>query len=150
MSAPLDPHKIPRPLLLAAVALIVVSLLAVGAVRLNGTPLNRPTGSLVASRDLRFADGPDGSVAVIDARSGQAIERLAPGSNGFLRASLRSIARRRVFSGDMDQSFHLTAWSDGRLTLDDPVSGSLIDLEAFGPTNEAVFAGFLQFRSSAR
>ena len=36
--------------------------------------------------------------------------------------------------------FRLTRWSDGRLSLDDPATGRRIELDAFGPTNTAVFA----------
>jgi putative photosynthetic complex assembly protein len=143
-------EDLPRAPLVAAGLLIAVALLAAGVSRIVGTPTDRPEGAALASRDLRFADQADGSVIVLDARSGESVERLAPGSNGFLRASLRSLARRRLFEGEASRSFHLTAWSDGRLTLDDPATGGLIDLEAFGPTNEAVFARFLQFGSTPR
>ncbi len=39
--------------------------------------------------------------------------------------------------------FHLTRWSDGRLTIDDTATGQLIELEAFGHTNEDAFARLL-------
>ncbi len=39
--------------------------------------------------------------------------------------------------------FRLSAWSDGRLTLEDPATGRAVDLEAFGPTNEATFVRLL-------
>ncbi len=44
--------------------------------------------------------------------------------------------------------FRLIAWSDGRLTLDDLATKRHIELEAFGPTNERVFAEFLSARSA--
>ena len=47
-----------------------------------------------------------------------------------------------------DPSFRLTAWRDGRLTLDDPTTGSRLDLEAFGTTNEGAFARLLSPRSA--
>ena len=34
-------------------------------------------------------------------------------------------------------------YADRRLVLDDPATGSAVELEAFGPTNMAVFAGLL-------
>ena len=45
--------------------------------------------------------------------------------------------RREIDSGP---PFRLTHWSDGRLSLEDPSTGRRIELDAFGPTNTAVFA----------
>ena len=39
--------------------------------------------------------------------------------------------------------FRLTEWADGRLTLEDPTTHRTIELEAFGRTNEEVFARML-------
>ena len=140
----------PRGALLGAGALILFTLLAAGASRLTGGPASQPTGTALASRDLRFEDLSDGGVLVRDARDGSTVDVLAPGSNGFIRASLRSIARRRKFDGEASQVFHLTAWADGRLTLDEPVTGSLIELEAFGRTNEMSFARLLTAGTETR
>jgi putative photosynthetic complex assembly protein len=69
---------------------------------------------------------------------------VATGQNGFLRGVLRGFARTRRADGiGAEAPFRLTAWADGRLTLSDPSTGRRADLEAFGPTNEAVFAKFL-------
>jgi hypothetical protein len=37
-------------------------------------------------------------------------------------------------------------WNDGRLTLDDPVSGRRLDLEAFGRDNAGAYAALLTGR----
>ena len=150
MLQPFGDRGFPKAPLFAAGALIVFTLCVAGASRLVGRAPDKPEGPALASRDLRFEDGADGSVAAFDARDGRLVTRFAPGTNGFLRASLRGLAHRRVFSGDYDPSFHLTAWADGRLTLDDPSTGGVIDLEAFGSSNEAVFAKLLEFRSAVR
>ena len=42
--------------------------------------------------------------------------------------------------------FRLTAWSDGRLTLDDASDGRHLELEAFGSLNVAVFARLLHLQ----
>ena len=66
------------------------------------------------------------------------------GEQGFIRGILRSMARQRRGEGlSAAQPFHLVAWADGRITLDDPATGERIELEAFGPTNAAVFATLL-------
>ena len=45
--------------------------------------------------------------------------------------------------GEAHTSFRLTRWADGRLSIEDPTTRESYELEAFGSTNEAVFARFL-------
>ena len=133
----------PRGALLGAAALIGLTIVSAATARLAGLTQPRPEAAVLVARDLRFEDKQDGSIAVHDVGTNTTVETLAPGSNGFIRASLRSLAKRRQFDGDTSQVFRLTAWADGRLTLDDPVTGRPIELEAFGETNEAAFAKLL-------
>lgn len=139
---PVD-RSFPRGALIGAAALIGLTFVSAAAARLTSTGPARPAGAALAQRDLRFEDRADGSIAVFDARDGRSIDVLAPGSNGFIRASLRSLANRRKFNHDDNEIWHLAAWPDGRLTLDDRESGGVIDLEAFGQTNEMAFARLL-------
>jgi putative photosynthetic complex assembly protein len=122
---------------------LVAAVLGVATMRLSGIEVHSPDAPTVASRSLRFEDRPDGSVAVIDAKSAQVI-RYVHGEAGFLRGALRALARERkkrdLGSGP---AFELLARADGRLTLSDPATGERLDLESFGPTNLAVFAGLL-------
>lgn len=91
-------------------------------------------------RSLRFEDRPDGGIAVLDAASQQEVARFH-GEQGFLRGSLRALARERQRSGMGPQApFVLTGHVDGRLTLRDTATGQRIALESFGPTNSAVFS----------
>ncbi|MCW6507310.1 photosynthetic complex assembly protein PuhC [Lichenifustis flavocetrariae] len=140
----------PRGALLGAAALVGITIVSAGTARLVGLKQPHPVAAVLAARDLRFEDKADGSIVVVDAGSGQTVDTLPPGSNGFIRASLRSLAKRRQFDGNMSQVFHITAWSDGRLTLDDPSTGNPIELEAFGETNEAAFAKLLHVGSQSR
>ena len=133
----------PRGALIGAGALVALTMVSASSARLLGLKQERPASTIVAARDLRFADQPDGSIIVRDGGTGQTVSVLAPGTNGFIRASLRSLAKRRQFDGETSEVFHLTAWTDGRLTLDDPTSGNPIELEAFGETNELAFAKLL-------
>jgi putative photosynthetic complex assembly protein len=138
-----QPDHIPRGLLLAAAALVLISLLAVTAVRLSGVSIHTPDATAVATRSLRFEDRADGSVAVIDARSGREVERVQ-GEAGFIRGALRALAReRRKRDLGAEAPFDLIGRADGRLTLTDPATGERIDLESFGPTNAAAFARLL-------
>lgn len=133
----------PRGALFGAAALVGLTIVSAGSARYLGARQDRPVATVVMARDLRFADRADGSVAVFDDRTGGTVDILPPGSNGFIRASLRSLGKRRKFGGDSNEVFHLAALSDGRLTLDDPEAGNPIELEAFGQTNEAAFARLL-------
>jgi putative photosynthetic complex assembly protein len=133
----------PRAPLLGAGVLILLALTAAVAGRVFG-PEGMPTPSAVQiQRDLLFADRADGAVVVTDERDNAPVAVLT-GQNGFLRGTLRGMARTRRSEGlGPGQPFRLTGWSDGRLTLTDPATGRHIELEAFGSANEAVFAKLL-------
>ena len=135
----------PRLPLMAAGALVAITLVLVAVVRVTGVGgLHTPQAPIVAERLLHFADQPDGSITVRDALDGRLVHTVAPGTNGFLRGTLRGLGRERKREGaGPGTGFHLSARSDGRLLLQDPATGRLIDLGAFGPTNVAAFARLL-------
>lgn len=131
-------------LLLASVMLLAIGVAAAG--RITGpAALPGADAKPVAARELFFIDAPDGAVTVRDAGSNATIATLAPGTNNFLRATMRGFARQRMRE-DAGPAipFRLTAWSDGRLSLLDPTTGRSVELEAFGATNMAVFAALLR------
>jgi len=134
----------PRAPLIGLFAMVGLSLAAAVAGRMTHTAVvEQPTGSLVAARDLRFADGADGSVIITDARDGSPVDVLT-GENGFIRGTLRGLARTRRSEGiGSEDAFHLASWSDGRLTLDDPATGRHLELQAFGSLNTEVFGRLL-------
>lgn len=136
-------NQFPRGPLFGMFALVALGLVAAVAGRLTHTGPAPATGSVVATRDLRFADGPEGSVVITDARDGRTVEVLT-GENGFVRGTLRGLARTRRAEGiGHEPPFRLTAWSDGRLTLDDTATPQHIELQAFGPDNTVVFGRML-------
>ena len=97
--------------------------------------------AIVAQRTLQFLDRADGAVVV---RSNGAEFAVLQGEQGFLRGTLRSLARYRRMDGLSSAApFHIAAYADGRITIDDPSTKQHIELEAFGPTNAAVFARLL-------
>lgn len=149
MTVPAPPRPFPRFALVGAGLLIAATIIAAAVARYVGTDTFVPTAAVVVSRDLLFQDRADGSIAIVDAADGAPVEVVAPGTNGFLRAMLRGLARdRRREDAGRALPFRLTFYADGRLTLEDPFSGRRIDLEAFGHTNEQVFARLLPPRSA--
>ncbi len=135
----------PKPALIALFSLIGLSLVSVAAMRLMGTTSSEQGLRAELSRDLRFEDQADGGIKVIDARANADIAILAPGSNGFLRAVMRGMVHERRRLNIADQgAFRLTAWEDGRLTIEDPLTGRSIELKAFGPTNAQSFGQLLK------
>ncbi len=135
----------PRVPLYAAGALVLFMLLAVTLVRLTGIGVVHVVDApVVETREFRFEDRPDGSIAVLDAHYHQ-IDTVAPGSNGFLRGTLRGLARERKREGiGPDIPFRMVGHADGRLMLEDPGTGRRVDLGSFGPTNAAAFARLME------
>jgi putative photosynthetic complex assembly protein len=124
-------------------SLIGFALLAACIGRLTGGETLHGVSSPTVVRELRFADRADGAVLVTNASDNRPLDVLT-GQNGFLRGTLRGLARARKSEGiGEDAPFRLTAWADGRLTLDDPSTGRHVELEAFGESNEAVFSRLL-------
>ncbi len=67
------------------------------------------------------------------------------GEQGFLRGTLRALAReRKVRHLSPLSPFELALHEDGRLSITDTLTHQGIDLEAFGPDNLAVFVQILQ------
>jgi putative photosynthetic complex assembly protein len=143
-------NQLPRLAVPAAAALLAATMLSVATVRFGGPqPPAQLDAPAVATRALRFEDRPDGSVAVIDPASGAELDRVQ-GEAGFLRGTLRALARERQRHAlGAGPAFELIAHADGRLTLADPATQARIDLESFGPTNAAVFARLLTLAPAA-
>ncbi|WP_428484715.1 photosynthetic complex assembly protein PuhC [Rhodopila sp.] len=135
------------PIFMGTVMLLAILLAAFG--RMAGLATSKPTALPVASRELLFRDQPNGAVAIFDTKDAATpISIAAPGTNGFLRATMRGLARQRLRQ-DSDRAadeavpFRLTEWADGRLTLEDTTTHRTVEMEAFGITNEEVFAHLL-------
>ncbi len=137
---------LPAFILRGAGAMVVAVVLLVAFVRLTGIGfVEVPVPPIVEQRDLRFLDRSDGSIDVVDPSNEALVRRIEPGSNGFLRGTMRGLARERRRSGIGDDvPFRLVAHADGRMTLSDPATGRKVDLGSFGPTNAAVFAELMR------
>ena len=143
-------QAVPRVPLLAAGALVVLALITATTVRLTGVgAFHEPDAATVAERDLLFHDRSDGGIDVLDAQEQRVIYSVPPETNGFLRGTMRGLAReRRRQSVGEDIPFRLLGRADGRLTLEDPGTHRRVDIESFGPTNAAVFSGLMTAQSA--
>ena len=131
-------------------ALVIAGLAVGGALllatlsRIGDTTPARDTTPSLAYRDLHFVDMADGGVSVIDVANGQQVGLVAPGTGGFLRATVRGLASERKHEGvGAEVPFRLAAHVDGQITLDDPATHRELALMAFGHSNAEVFAGML-------
>jgi putative photosynthetic complex assembly protein len=136
----------PRWVLFCAGAILALSLISVGLVRLTGNGPDQLAAAPTAQRSLVFLDSQDGGVRVEDGATGQMLTVLH-GEQGFVRGALRALSRERYARGiGSSQPFDLIARVDGRLTLLDPATGQTVDLESFGPTNAGQFGQFLHMQ----
>ncbi len=141
----------PRNVLIILGSVMLFSILVAGFGRAMGHSDSAPAAAPLSVRELVFHDSPDGSILVYDVKDAAApIDVVAPATNGFLRATMRGLARQRLRQdADHDVPFRLTRWADGRLTLEDPATGRRVEMEAFGIDNEKVFAALLTAKAKS-
>jgi putative photosynthetic complex assembly protein len=133
------------------IGVAVLLLVTIGLALYGGGTAAPETAEALRSRDLVFEDRADGAVTVREPTSAVAFAVFEPGTNGFIRAAMRGLARERMREAQGPEiPFRLVAWSDGRLTLDDPATGRRIDVKAFGPTQTEVFARLLNDERGTR
>lgn len=135
----LDGRSPPKPLMRAAIALALLTLVLSAVAKRTGAGRVEPAASpVVAQQDLRFEDAAGGVVRVVTAGAAPREVALLPGgSDMFIRSSVRALARDRRRSGGVleEGAFRLTRHASGRMTLEDLVTSERIELNAFGPTN---------------
>lgn len=147
MSKSLEEIRVPRPVLIAAISLVLLTVAAVGVVRLTGSTITYGMGDAtpVAERELRFEPRPGDELAVFDAKKDVLLEVLEPNTDGFIRNVVRGFGyKRRLHKVDTQSPYRLTMWSNGHLTLEDPATGSKIRrMRAFGKDQYAAFKRLL-------
>jgi putative photosynthetic complex assembly protein len=145
-SAPARSHVPPLPLAFSfGMALLALALVA-GA-RLTGFSPEQtlPGASVVDSRLLSFEQASDGRITIIDGSTGQAITDAPAGAEGFLKGALRGLNRIRLADETAPGvPYRLERMANGQLLLTDTASGIALDLNAYGRSNAAVFAEFLE------
>ncbi|MCZ8132005.1 MAG: photosynthetic complex assembly protein PuhC [Steroidobacteraceae bacterium] len=144
MGDPFRQEIFPKGALYAAAALILGAIgLAAGA-RLTGYGVtSMPAATAVEVLELRFLPQEDGRLVIEDARRGGTVAVLNQEGEGFVFGVLRGLGQgRAVARASPTEPYRLTRWSDGRMSIADPVTGRTMELDAFGPTNAASFARF--------
>jgi putative photosynthetic complex assembly protein len=147
-----DP-TVPRAALIGAAAVLLLTMAMAGATRLGLIPHSAdPIASRAAqnvapaqSRDLRFADRADGAVVVTDANTGATVKVVEFGQGGFLRATMRRMAKVRIAAGvGAEPPFKLVLWENGALSLSDPETGRVAEIQGFGADHSKIFAEMLE------
>jgi len=120
--------------------LVGLALLLVGVswVKQSGMEMREADAPIVWKKALHFEDGSHGEILVLDATQ----KRIATfeGEQGFLRGTLRALARerkKRSISGEA--AFELSGHADGQMVLSDPTTGASIHLASFGPSNAQIY-----------
>jgi putative photosynthetic complex assembly protein len=142
------------PVAIKAVGVLLVLVVALAAIaRLTGVgTVHTPTDSVAGERAVQAErwisfqfERVDGPLVLVDGVSGETLARFDSAEGGFIRGAIRPLNRERVRGGGApDAPYRLVRWTDGAVLLEDPVSGTVVDLRAFGPTNAGAFEGFLK------
>lgn len=147
-----DP-TVPRGVLIAVAVLLSFTLMLASAVRLGFLPQSgNPQASRAAQmvspaqeRMLRFTDRADGAVVVSDAATGEEVKIIEFGKGGFVRATMRRMAKTRFAAGvGAEPPFKLVQWENGALSLSDPETGRNAELHGFGSDHSKVFTEMLK------
>lgn len=147
-----DP-TIPRGALIGAAVLLTFVMVLTGAVSWGLIPqssnpeLSRAAAKVAPAevRDLNFVDREDGAVIVSDAATQDIVKVIAYGEGGFVRATMRRMAKTRAAAGiGPEQPFTLTLWENGALSLHDPATGKNAEIHGFGADHSTTFAEMLK------
>jgi putative photosynthetic complex assembly protein len=102
------------------------------------------SSSVATSRDLVFERQTNGSMTVRMADTRALVTTLPNAEEGFVAMTVKSMTRERNKFNVADTApYRLSRAQNGRLSLADPVTGTRIELVAFGVTNIGSFAQLL-------
>lgn len=137
----------PRAPLIGCFVLVGAVLALVGSYRLAGyapEPKIVQTPPVLTA-EFHFRDRADGGVLVYDAAQSRLVDALEPGTNGFLRVTLRTLTRERRSQGlGQEQPFRISSWENGEVEVVDLATGRRISLRPFGIENADSFAALLR------
>lgn len=138
------PDPLMRPAMVIA-GLLVTAIVTIAIGGHRNEPMMAEAAAAKETLQLRFVDQPDGTVVAVDANSGRNLEQVEIGKGGFIRVTMRSFALERKQRGIGNEvPFTLTRHTNGALILSDETTGRTMLLNAFGPSNEGVFAELIE------
>ena len=131
-------------------AMLIVMVLTLGYATYQtqfGSPNVDVNSLTIQKTTLKISDASNGDIliTVLDDEQTSIQEKTHKvirfsGEQGFLRGTLRALAReRRMRNLTAEAPFELALFQDGRLSITDTLTNKGIDIEAFGPDNVAVF-----------
>ena len=135
----------------AMILIMVLTLLYVTYETQFSSPKIDMSSPVLQKVNLVINDDPNGDILLTVIKTGPVTQETSTnstlrfsGEQGFLRGTLRALARdRRMRNLTSEAPFELALHEDGRLSITDILTNKGIDLEAFGPDNVAVFAKIL-------
>lgn len=141
-----DKDMIPKPLLLAMLALVLASLAVVSFAVLSGrAPVGVPkAAAIVTERSIILKGGGAQAVSVL-APDGTLLMDLPHG--GFITVIQNGMERARLTAGvDKLLPLRIVQYANGRLTAVDDYTGWSAELGAFGSDNRAAFERLMSLR----
>ncbi len=132
-------------------AAMLVTLLYATYITQFNTPTKEESATYLKTTNLVFKDDQNGDILIevlpnetATTVTGTSKVLRFSGEQGFLRGTLRALAReRRLRNLSPAAPFVLALDQEGRLSITDSLTHKGIDLEAFGPDNSAVFEQLL-------
>ena len=138
-----DREMIPKALVRAMLALALGSL----ALVTYGVLTDRPhegvpaAAAIVSERSIALIGGGAQAVTVLD-ESGRLLADMPHG--GFITVVQNALeAARKRYGVDPARPIRIVEYANGRLTMEDPDTGTTFELYAFGADNEAAFRRLL-------
>jgi putative photosynthetic complex assembly protein len=140
-----EDELVPRFMVRAMFALVVICLVLVSAARITGRPLESTPADtpVIRERAIHLSGDTSGAARVLDA-NGSVIADLPGDQGGFIAGVQRVIERERAKRGLTSDAPVLLQLREGnRLSITDPLTGWSAELMGFGATNTRSFARLL-------
>jgi putative photosynthetic complex assembly protein len=148
-AAEVENIHVPTGALVGAGLLIAATFALALIARLTGADTAAPTlpavTAAVATRDVTFEpETAEGRVVVRDALSGTVIQDYPAGQGGFVRGALRGLEHMRTRRGlSLEGAYRVAEWPGGRVTLQDRLTGMIVEVNAFGQSSVAGYRALL-------
>jgi putative photosynthetic complex assembly protein len=139
-------ETVPRVILRAIGALVVLSVVLVAWARLSGMEpaASPPDRAVRAEASIVIEAEGLARVTVLNAETGAIVAELSETEGGFIAGVQRAYARQRMLAGlPEDAPVRLVRWEDDRMSLIDPATGWRAELHGFGRDNTEAFARLL-------